>query len=65
MTARAVHFHEGMFLQPHHFQAEHRHVTERLDRAVRWPRTVGARGRTVARRHQALLPDPRRAGAAT
>ncbi len=26
MTIRAVHWHEGMFLRPQHFQAEHRHA---------------------------------------
>ncbi len=36
MTARAVHWHEGVFLQPHHFQAEHRHLTDRTRRAVGW-----------------------------
>ncbi len=37
MTARAVHWHEGMFLQPHQFQAEHRHLTARSHRSVSWP----------------------------
>lgn len=37
MTARAVHWHEGMFLQPHHFQADHRHLTGRTHRALSWP----------------------------
>jgi type VI secretion system protein ImpJ len=37
MTARPVHFHEGMFLQPHHFQAEHRYLTARGHRATTWP----------------------------
>ena len=37
MTARAVHWHEGMFLQPHHFQAEHRYQNARTHRAIKWP----------------------------
>src|SRR5262245_35215060 len=37
MTARAVHWHEGMFLQPHQFQAEHRYLTARSHRAISWP----------------------------
>lgn len=37
MTARAVHWHEGMFLQPHQFQAEHRYLTARAHRAASWP----------------------------
>lgn len=37
MTARAVHFHEGMFLQPHHFQTEHRYLTARGHRSATWP----------------------------
>ena len=37
MTARAVHWHEGMFLQPHHFQADHRYLTARTHRAMSWP----------------------------
>jgi type VI secretion system protein ImpJ len=36
MTARAVHWHEGVFLQPHHFQADHRHLTDRTRRAAAW-----------------------------
>ena len=33
MTSRAVHWHEGMFLRPHQFQAEqrHRYDSARLD----------------------------------
>ena len=37
MAARAVHWHEGVFLQPHHFQAEHRYLTGRMHRALSWP----------------------------
>lgn len=37
MTARAVHWHEGMFLQPHQYQAEHRYLTARAHRATSWP----------------------------
>lgn len=37
MTARAVHWHEGMFLQPHHFQADHRYLTGRTHSAISWP----------------------------
>jgi type VI secretion system protein ImpJ len=36
MTARPVHWHEGMFLRPHHFQAAQRHAAYELARATRW-----------------------------
>lgn len=36
MTARAVHWHEGMFLRPHHFQAADRHQLEVASRQARW-----------------------------
>ncbi len=36
MTARAVHWHEGVFLQPHHFQGEHRYQIDRDRRAAGW-----------------------------
>lgn len=70
MTARAVHWHEGMFLQPHQFQAEHRYITARSHRSVSWPvhHTWGLRSiqidtdaltnsRLVVRSLQALLRD--------
>src|SRR5438046_1210083 len=36
MTARAVHWHEGMFLRPQQFQAAGRHAQELLARNSRW-----------------------------
>src|SRR5262249_26993384 len=36
MTARPVHWHEGMFLRPHHFQAAARHAAWDLGRATHW-----------------------------
>lgn len=35
MTPRPVHWHEGMFLRPHHFQAADRHAARVLDQNVR------------------------------
>jgi len=36
MTARAVHWHEGMFLRPQQFQAAERHAHEVIARSERW-----------------------------
>jgi type VI secretion system protein ImpJ len=36
MTTRAVHWHEGMFLRPHHFQLADRYATHLLHRQVQW-----------------------------
>ena len=36
MSSRAVHWYEGMFLRPHHFQAAHRHVNEQTRRNHKW-----------------------------
>lgn len=36
MTAREVHWHEGMFLRPHHFQAAQRHSMHLAGRSARW-----------------------------
>jgi type VI secretion system protein ImpJ len=36
MTARAVHWHEGMFLRPHHFQATYRHLMQVTRRGAAW-----------------------------
>lgn len=36
MTARAVHWYEGMFLRPHHFQAAQRHVLQIGARGEKW-----------------------------
>src|SRR5437667_9973800 len=33
MTARAVHWNEGMFLRPHHLQAAHRFTSDQLHRS--------------------------------
>jgi type VI secretion system protein ImpJ len=36
MTARAVHWHEGMFLRPHHLQAATRHAADSLHTSSQW-----------------------------
>jgi type VI secretion system protein ImpJ len=36
MTARAVHWYEGMFLRPHHFQAAQRHWDDLMSRGAHW-----------------------------
>jgi type VI secretion system protein ImpJ len=36
MTTHAVHWHEGMFLRPHHFQTARRHGTEAAGRGDKW-----------------------------
>src|SRR5262249_14944651 len=36
MTARAIHWHEGMFLRPHHFQALERHREHQTFRNEKW-----------------------------
>src|SRR5437763_1191275 len=36
MTARAVHWHDGMFLRPHHFQAAERHRAQAVQRSEKW-----------------------------
>lgn len=36
MTARAVHWHEGMFLRPHHLQAATRHTSDALHTSSQW-----------------------------
>lgn len=36
MTAPAVHWHEGMFLRPHHFQAAERHWFHMAQRSEKW-----------------------------
>lgn len=36
MTARAVHWHEGMFLRPHHLQAGNRHLIQMAERSEKW-----------------------------
>src|SRR5262249_42193625 len=36
MTARPVHWHEGMFLRPHHFQAAQRYAAAELARGTHW-----------------------------
>jgi type VI secretion system protein ImpJ len=36
MTSRAVHWHEGMFLRPHHFQASHRYLVDLARRNDHW-----------------------------
>jgi type VI secretion system protein ImpJ len=36
MTSRAVHWYEGMFLRPHHFQASHRYLVDLSRRNHNW-----------------------------
>ena len=36
MSERAIHWHEGMFLRPHHFQAADRHARALASQHVRW-----------------------------
>ncbi len=36
MSEPAVHWHEGMFLRPHHFQAAGRHLSDQLRASGRW-----------------------------
>lgn len=36
MSRQAVHWHEGMFLRPHHFQAATRHLTDQIRQQVQW-----------------------------
>jgi len=36
MTVQAVHWHEGMFLRPQHFQAAQRHFLQVSDRSTKW-----------------------------
>jgi type VI secretion system protein ImpJ len=70
MSARAVHWHEGMFLQPHQFQAEHRYFAAHSHRSLSWPvhhswglRSIGidadalANSRFVVRELRALMRD--------
>lgn len=70
MTARSVHWHEGMFLRPHHFQAAQRHaqfldhLNEKWDQHYNWGlRSIDldldalANYRLVVRSIEARLPD--------
>ena len=41
MTPRPVHWHEGMFLRPHHFQAADRHAARVLAQNVGLIRSHG------------------------
>lgn len=36
MTTRAVHWHEGMFLRPHHFQTSQRHLLQSINWGEKW-----------------------------
>src|SRR4051794_26608005 len=36
MTARAIHWHEGMFLRPHHLQAAQRHLEQVSNTGDKW-----------------------------
>jgi type VI secretion system protein ImpJ len=70
MTDRAVHWHEGAFLHPHHFQAERRSVAKQGYTTLRWsqPHAYGVRtlelddeamrnSRLVIRKLEAILRD--------
>src|SRR6185295_4924142 len=54
MTARAVHWHEGMFLRPQQFQAAERHAHEILARNDRWDVHHGWGARRVEWEPEAL-----------
>src|SRR5262249_35843575 len=58
MTARAVHWSEGMFLRPHHLQAAQRHLAAALQTGLRWalPHTWGFRSAQIA---PGALANPR------
>ena len=36
MPSGEVHWHEGMFLRPHHFQAQHRHLLRLMELSGKW-----------------------------
>src|SRR5262245_58840261 len=70
MTTPAVHWQEGMFLQPHHFQTAARHAADQLRRNVKWDtyhnwglrrldydRDALANGQLVVRALEARLRD--------
>src|SRR5947209_273626 len=70
MTVRSVHWHEGMFLRPHHFQAAQRHALHLNSRSEKWDLNYNwglravtldvdalANSRFVVRSLQARLPD--------
>src|SRR5579872_7441669 len=70
MATHPVHWHEGMFLRPHHFQAATRHLIEVGNRDSRWDvhynwglraididREALANNRLVVRSLQARLRD--------
>ncbi len=70
MTARAVHWYEGMFLRPHHLQAAQRHLGDALHTSSCWDvhynwglrvfemdRDALANHRLVIRRLRARLRD--------
>ena len=70
MSQPAVHWHEGMFLRPHHFMAAQRHLEdqshrgEKFDLCYNWGlRSVeidhGARWRTTGSSSAAVGPVPR------
>src|SRR5262249_40660566 len=43
MNPRSVHWHEGMFLRPHHFQAAQRHWFHRAHLDEKWDHHYGSR----------------------
>jgi type VI secretion system protein ImpJ len=54
MTSHAVHWYEGMFLRPHHFQAAHRHLTDLGRRNHSWDLQFNWGLRSIDLDHEAL-----------
>jgi type VI secretion system protein ImpJ len=54
MTVRPVHWHEGMFLRPHHFQAAQRYAGHELERGTRWNLHYDWGVRALDLEHEAL-----------
>jgi type VI secretion system protein ImpJ len=54
MKFPAVHWHEGLFLQPHHFQAWDRHWSERVSTSERWQNPHGYGLQEIDINHSAL-----------
>ena len=54
MQTQPIHWHEGMFLRPQHFQLSTRHVKSQSDRGDKWNRHYNWGLRTFALDQQAL-----------